>query len=295
MTIVDYRGFLGHDLQGGCQGLPCVRKKNRPRPTAKSAAVLEQAKGVFGTWLMRERTAERNIQKGDREGRDGLISASTVAWEKEQHALDPMINPSLPLESVKKLPTVRPQSAQARREAEVPTEEMEKTPFAGSRNMPWAVARPRSAAAMLQRGAVDRAMLSVPPVTMWDFKKQYNPHRHEFEKKETPVDTRVRVMRVLRRYPLVDIYDLLGCSPKYWKEISRDLGGLSHGIAVKVALEHVEKEFSPMDRAAFWTAVGTRQQVIDQGRVASFPGPSVRGHSAPATPSGQRRPPSRRF
>jgi len=41
------------------------------------------------------------------------------------------------------------------------------------------------------------------------------------------------VLQILRKYPLCDIYDLVRVDEKLWASISRELGGLSYGDAIR--------------------------------------------------------------
>lgn len=180
--------------------------------------------------------------------------------------------------------------------------QLENTAFAGTMSMPWTAARSRStgmlahdpkarSAMPIGPGALDevlkkrhtthfddlveilrKAMVMDRSPDLWSFKQPYNAHRHITVTAPTEEQDRRKVLRTLRSAPLCDVYDLARCPADLWAEISRELGGVGHGDAIRCALEHVQNNFSRTERAAFWTAVGTRQQSSHHGRVMSFPG-----------------------
>jgi len=162
--------------------------------------------------------------------------------------------------------------------------------FSGTENMPWVLARARSMGALTTGGVVDKALKARTktdfdllvdilvsavrdhrPLDIRHFRQPYNAHRHANESTYLDLDKRrKKVLQVLRQFPLLDIYDLATVSSEYWTKISRELGGLSHDAAMKHALEHVQQVMSPMDRAAFWAAVGPRQRSCDHFRQMQF-------------------------
>jgi len=103
------------------------------------------------------------------------------------------------------------------------------------------------------------------------FKQPYNAHRAKMAPRYIDEDHRRRlVLQILRKYPLCDIYDLVRVDEKLWANISRELGGLSYGVAMRSAMEVVAESMTPLERATFWAAVGTRQRTMDQGRSVVF-------------------------
>lgn len=170
----------------------------------------------------------------------------------------------------------------------------EYTSFSGTRNMSWAMARSRSMGALAQGGILQKAlnvrtrtnmdllvdvlvsaMREDRPMDLRHFRQPYNPNRHAQAgdpAQLTPERRRKKVLQALEKYPLCDLYDLATCQREYWSDISRELGGLPHSVAMKYAMEAVQQEMPPMDRAAFWTAVGTRQGVSEHYRTVNVAG-----------------------
>lgn len=172
---------------------------------------------------------------------------------------------------------------------------LDQTAFTGTQNLPVNLARARSLGALQRGTAVDKALCARHqtnleilvevlmqaarpdrPLNIRHFKQPYNPHRDDFVKSRdyTSEQLRSKVLHVLKKYPLADIYDLLQCDAHYWSCISRELGGISHGNATKAALEHVQKTMVSSDRAAFWASVGNRIRCIDHGRIFNIAGSS---------------------
>merc|ERR1712039_210179 len=164
-------------------------------------------------------------------------------------------------------------------------------PFTGTHNLSWGMARARSTGALQEGGVVDRALklrtqddlellvqvlMSITsaekPEELRHFRQPYNAHRHTVSNMVSQDRRRKQVLSTLQKYPLCNVYDLARCSPRRWSGISRELGGVSHGTAMRLASEYVQKSMCPLDRASFWTAVGTRTKVIDHGRVCGFAG-----------------------
>eukprot|EP00930_Biecheleria_cincta_P075339 TRINITY_DN62503_c0_g1_i1.p1 TRINITY_DN62503_c0_g1~~TRINITY_DN62503_c0_g1_i1.p1 ORF type:complete len:235 (-),score=41.04 TRINITY_DN62503_c0_g1_i1:149-853(-) len=158
--------------------------------------------------------------------------------------------------------------------------------FSGTSPLSWRTARSRSAG-LLRPGGVIEKVLDLRTETHLDrlvevlvraapdqrrdelryFKQPFNPHREAAESRFIDKTTRKKqVMQVLKKYPLCDIYDLVRCDELQWSAISRDLGGISFGVAMKYAMEVVGEKFTPLERASFWSAVGNRQRVTDHGR-----------------------------
>jgi len=165
------------------------------------------------------------------------------------------------------------------------------TPFGGTSNLPWMMGRARSAGSLTEGGALDKvvrlrsennfealvkvivaALPSTKPKPLRYFSQPYNAHRDLTSNMVSEEQRRKKVLKVLRLYPLCDVYDLARCPEKQWAEISRDLDGLSHGHVMKGALEYIQTQMAPVDRAVFWAAVGKRQQSCDKGRSTFFPG-----------------------
>lgn len=114
-----------------------------------------------------------------------------------------------------------------------------------------------------------------PP--LHDFRMAYNPHRDghnhsEIVKSSRPVEgdavkLRRQVLKGLERYPLCDIRELLACDPDTWLHLSRCLGGLAHGQAVRCAMSLLASaDVRPVDRALYHAAVSQRQRSVDRGR-----------------------------
>lgn len=103
------------------------------------------------------------------------------------------------------------------------------------------------------------------------FRQPYNPHRAKMASRFIDEEKRRKqVLQVLRKYPICDIYDLARCDEHQWNKISRDLGGLGHGVAMRRVFEAVSEVLSPLERASFWAAVGQRQRLVDHGRTCGF-------------------------
>merc|ERR1719326_1665246 len=91
-------------------------------------------------------------------------------------------------------------------------------------------------------------------------------------KQETAEQKRRHVLNSLRSFPICDVFDLARCAPDVWASLSRELGGVSHGVVMSIALRHVTENLPRKDRAAFWQAVNLRQSNVGQGCVLYFPG-----------------------
>lgn len=203
---------------------------------------------------------------------EGLIQIAQPQWRKE---------PLSALTSSVSLPTLNGISG----------EEAESVPFVGTRNMPWRVAQERSKFALTQGDLLDNALkkrsttdlddlvdilqeamvtLTIPDYR--SFKQPFNAHRHVTVQQVNDEMNRKKVLKALRTFPVCDVYDLARCAPDVWAEISRELGGISHGVVMKCALKHVQENFPRNERAAFWAAVGTRQQNINHMRCLYFAG-----------------------
>lgn len=169
----------------------------------------------------------------------------------------------------------------------------EHTAFSGTSNMSWAMARSRSMGALAPGGVLqkalkvrnrrdnellidvlERAMREDKPLDIRHFRQPYNPNRHVQAgdpAELSPDRRRKKVMQTLAKYPLCDINDLAVCSAHEWRDISRELGGLPYSVAMKFAMEAVQQELTPLDRAAFWTAVGPRQGISEHYRTLHIP------------------------
>lgn len=204
-------------------------------------------------------------------------------------------------------PTVAPDYIAKRTELDVPHREME--PFAGTVNLPWMMARARSTGSLERSGkiffngqevddyqmkkgsalakvvmlrtetefdALVKVLVSAlseerKPDLRW-FRQPYNEHRHLTQRTNNEQQRRKIVLRVLQKYPICSITHLAQVSDREWTQIGRELGGIPHGVAMKAALEYVQTNMSPIDRAVFWAAVGTRQRIVDHGRSCMFAG-----------------------
>jgi hypothetical protein len=203
---------------------------------------------------------------------EGLIEVAWPQWRKE---------PVTTLTSSVSLPTLKG----------TPGEEAETVPFAGTVSMPWNVSQEKSKMFLTQSDLLDKAMRKRMTTDLDDlvailqeamgtlnhpdyksFKQPYNAHRHVAVQTVTYEMNRKKVLKALREYPICDVYDLARCKPDTWREISRELGGICHGVALKCALNYVQANFPRKERAAFWAAVSTRQQNINHMRVLSFAG-----------------------
>jgi len=103
------------------------------------------------------------------------------------------------------------------------------------------------------------------------FKQPYNPHREKMASRFIDEEKRKKqVLQVLRKYPICDLYDLARIDDRMWSDISRDLGGISYGVAMRFALASVGEDFTPLERASFWAAVGNRQRIADHGKTCSI-------------------------
>jgi len=162
--------------------------------------------------------------------------------------------------------------------------------FAGTKTLDWRVARSRSQGCLRAGGPMDRVLklrketeldrlvdvlVRAAPDQRHDalryFKQPYNAHRKKMGPRYIDEDHRRRlVLQVLRKYPLCDIYDLVRVDERQWANMSRELGGLSYGVAMKMAMEVVAESMTPLERATFWGAIGTRMRNADHGRVVVF-------------------------
>jgi len=162
--------------------------------------------------------------------------------------------------------------------------------FTGTETLRWGMARARSTGVLQEGGTIDRALTlrtqtdldlvinvltstvsKTKPEELRAFSRPFNKHRHTISNLVDDDFRRQKVIRTLSMYPITNIYDLARCSPRRWNSISRELGGVSHGDVMRRALEQVQQA-APMDRAAFWTAVGARAKTNDRGRVCGFAG-----------------------
>lgn len=122
-------------------------------------------------------------------------------------------------------------------------------------------------------GVLADAMCSERREDLRSFKQPHNPNRHTTgDRYISEEKRRKQVLRTLQKYPLCNIYDLARCDPEVWAEISRELWGVSHGAVMRCMMKHVQQTLPPLDRAAFWAAVGTRQSVCEHGRTTCFAG-----------------------
>mmetsp|Transcript_47550 Transcript_47550/g.77090 ORF Transcript_47550/g.77090 Transcript_47550/m.77090 type:complete len:239 (-) Transcript_47550:120-836(-) len=158
--------------------------------------------------------------------------------------------------------------------------------YSGTKGMSFHVARSRSMSCLAAGGPLDRVLklrhetdldrlievlVRAAPDQRKDglrqFRQPFNPHREAAASKYITDDQRrQQVLQVLRKYPLCDIYDLARCDQVQWANISREMGGLGYGTAMKSAMQAVGQALTPLERASFWAAVGNRQRVVDHGR-----------------------------
>jgi hypothetical protein len=108
------------------------------------------------------------------------------------------------------------------------------------------------------------------------FRMVTNEHRdkHNFQDlnpKITPneVKTKRRVLIALERHPLGTVGELVGCDPDEWLKLSKMLGGLSHGVAVRKAMLLVSSpEVTSIQRGVFHAAASrNKQRTVDRGRM----------------------------
>mmetsp|Transcript_41980 Transcript_41980/g.96392 ORF Transcript_41980/g.96392 Transcript_41980/m.96392 type:complete len:261 (-) Transcript_41980:40-822(-) len=127
------------------------------------------------------------------------------------------------------------------------------------------------------------AMDTERPRDLFVFPPSSNSRTTEAPSNELSYEKRQRiVLHALRRFPLCNVYDLLQCSDSYWAQLSRELHGLGHGKAKRVALERLQTQTTPLERASFWTTV--RQPHWEQGKSCNFPRPSSKATKRVAQP-----------
>lgn len=169
----------------------------------------------------------------------------------------------------------------------------EHTAFSGTETMQWRVARCRSTGCLTPGSTCDKVLKlrnhrdSLDPLVsilmaaapmernepLRSFPQPFNPHRQVFDSRGmTDEDRRRKVLKALQNNPLASVSDLARCSPRRWTGISRDLGGVSFGDAMRHMMKHVQENMSPLERASFWASVGPRQRVVDHTRVCGFAG-----------------------
>lgn len=120
------------------------------------------------------------------------------------------------------------------------------------------------------------------PLKTFEFTQNYNANRatnnynpggtHSLNDKELvqhhEKKIRRRVLRALERYPLCDVGELYACDSATWHCISESLGGLSHGLAVRNAMNIMTTSaVQPLVRASYHAAACHRQRVVDRKRV----------------------------
>jgi len=129
---------------------------------------------------------------------------------------------------------------------------------------------------MLERGPREQ------PLTIFEFAQIENPNRatnnynpggtHLLNDAElvqhNSKKIRRRVLRALERYPLCDVGELYACDSATWHCISECLGGLSHGVAVRNAMNLMATTaVQPLVRASYHAAACHRQRVVDRKRM----------------------------
>ena len=162
--------------------------------------------------------------------------------------------------------------------------------FSGTKSLDLKTARSRSQGCLQSGGPLDRVLklrkendldrlvdvlVRAAPDQRHDalryFKQPYNAHRAKMAPRYLDENHRRRlVLQILKKYPLCDIYDLIRVDEKQWASMSRELGGLSYGVAMRSAMEVVAESMTPLERATFWASVGTRQRSADHGRSVVF-------------------------
>jgi len=188
---------------------------------------------------------------------DGLLFAARVA-----RRADPLQARS----SLASLPAIEGNHSSEGAEAQI-------VPFAGTSTMPWKAAKSRSTGCLVKGGVMDKvltrrkqqdfddlvdilkkAMSNEMRVPLREFRRPFNPHREAVDTTVTDDQNKRRVAAALNRYCLCNVYELAWCNAETWSQISRELGGVSHGAVMRVALEFVQRNMSPIDRAAFWAS-----------------------------------------
>lgn len=96
-------------------------------------------------------------------------------------------------------------------------------------------------------------------------------HRHEASWELTDDKLKWKVLKVLSKFPIGSLYDLFKTSVEEWAEIGAELGGLTLRHVKTKALEYVQQDMQPVDRAAFWAAVGVRQHPKEHKKSLQFP------------------------
>lgn len=95
-------------------------------------------------------------------------------------------------------------------------------------------------------------------------------HRHVESTSIPEPKLRRKIIRMLRKYEICDVYDLLRVSAEDWSEIGRELGGVTHADVKTQVLSYLG-HLNPVDRAAFWAAAGSRQRPAEHFRSVQFP------------------------
>lgn len=129
---------------------------------------------------------------------------------------------------------------------------------------------------MLEKGPREK------PLKIFEFPQIENPNRatNNFVKGGTHLlndeelvqhnskKIRRRVLLALERYPLCDVGELYACDSATWHCISECLGGLSHGVAVRNAMNIMTTTaVQPLNRASYHAASCHRQRVVDRKRM----------------------------
>jgi len=175
--------------------------------------------------------------------------------------------------------------------AGAPLRTLDMVPFSRTKPLSLGMARSRSTGVLVEGGTVDRALClrtvtdldlviniltSLQPETrkkdVREFRRPFNPHREVVSDFLSEEQRRQQVLRALEKHPIVDIFDLARCSPRHWTLLSRELGGISHGDVMRRALECMRDSSTPLDRGAFWTAVGTRSKLATRSQTCAFAG-----------------------
>eukprot|EP00439_Symbiodinium_sp_Y106_P012469 s585_g1.t2 len=131
--------------------------------------------------------------------------------------------------------------------------------FAGTKTLDWRVARSRSQGCLRAGGPMDRVLklrketeldrlvdvlVRAAPDQRHDalryFKQPYNAHRKKMGPRYIDEDHRRRLARASR----------------FRVSLCRELGGLSYGVAMKMAMEVVAESMTPLERATFWSPFG---------------------------------------
>jgi hypothetical protein len=105
------------------------------------------------------------------------------------------------------------------------------------------------------------------------FKAPYNANRHQFAKTLDDSAVRWKVIKCMSRNDsgLGDVKSLTQSSAAGWSKLGTDLDGVRLPTVKRCALSSIRQNMTPIDRAAFWGAVGSRQPPNEHYRCVNFP------------------------